>query len=70
MINDFSNMSFLTRKQVEAKTALSRSTIYDLMAKGRFPKPIKLSTRAVRWSSVDVQGWFQERISESRGLLQ
>jgi prophage regulatory protein len=31
------------RKQVEARTGLSRSAIYQKVAEGAFPKPIRLS---------------------------
>ena len=37
------------RPAVEEITGLSRSSIYDLMSKGHFPKPIKISARAVAW---------------------
>ena len=30
------------RKQVEARTGLSRSSIYQKVAEGTFPKPIRL----------------------------
>ena len=39
---------FLRRREVEEVTGLSRSTIYALMSRGEFPKPVKVSTRAVR----------------------
>ena len=33
---------------------LSRSTIYRLIEAGRFPKPIKISAKAVGWISTDL----------------
>ena len=30
-------------------TALSRSAVYALMAASRFPRPIRIGARAVRW---------------------
>ena len=32
----------LRRKDIEKRFGLSRSTIYAMMADGRFPKPVKL----------------------------
>ena len=37
----------LRRPAVEARTGLSRSTLYAMMAEGRFPLPVKLGLRAV-----------------------
>ena len=38
----------LTLRDVMAITALSRSAVYALMAESRFPKPIRIGSRAVR----------------------
>ncbi len=48
----------LRRKEVEKRLGLSRSSIYIMMAEGRFPKPIKLGRRAVGWRSDDLQNWL------------
>lgn len=42
-------------------TALSRSTIYAMIAEGDFPKPLKLGKRAVGWREADVAAWLDER---------
>ena len=47
----------LRRKDIENQFGLSRSTIYAMMANGRFPKPVKLGHRAVGWRSDDLQTW-------------
>ncbi len=57
---------FLRRKQVEARTGLSRSTIYEYVANGDFPRPVQIGRRAVGWLSDEVDGWLQMRIAESR----
>jgi prophage regulatory protein len=36
------------------------------MDAGTFPKPIKLSERAVAWVDHEVQEWLESRISASR----
>jgi prophage regulatory protein len=51
----------IRRKTLEAKLGLSCSTIYALMAKGKFPRPIKLGIRAVGWKSEDIKRWVEER---------
>jgi len=52
------------RPEVEAKTGLSRSTIYEKMKNGTFPKPVKLGPRAVGWLETEVDAWIKERISQ------
>ena len=57
---------FLRISEVEALTGLSRSTIYDWSADGRFPRPVRLSERAVRWIESEVLEWMAERIEQGR----
>jgi len=53
------------RPDVEARTGLSRSTIYDWMKRGEFPQPVKLGTRLVAWRESDITAWLESR--ETRG---
>lgn len=55
----------LRRHAVEDITGLSRSTIYAMMATGQFPRPIKLSARAVAWPESVIQAWFDERAART-----
>ena len=58
----YSGVGRLVRqKAVTLETGLPKSTIYYLMAKGEFPKPLKLSARAVAWSVDDLQAWKASR---------
>ena len=59
--------NILRLSQVEARTGLSGSYIYNLMSYGAFPRPIKLGPRAVGWVESDINDWLMERIAESRG---
>jgi prophage regulatory protein len=59
--------SIMRRKDVESKTGLKRSTLYELMQRGRFPKPISIGPRAVGWIENEVESWIEEKILESRG---
>jgi prophage regulatory protein len=45
----------LRRKQVEREVGLSRSTIYQRIKDGTFPKPIQLGARAVGWRASDIE---------------
>ena len=48
----------LRRPAVEAITGLSRSGIYELMARGDFPRPMRIGPRAVAWRESDIQEWI------------
>ncbi len=54
------------RKQVEARTGLSRSSIYQKVAEGTFRKPIRISAQSVGWLSHDIDEWIEQRIRDSR----
>jgi prophage regulatory protein len=54
---------FLRRPEVERVTGLGRSTIYDKMASGEFPKPVPLSGGAVGWLESEIAAWQEKRIA-------
>ena len=54
--------AILRRKQVEIRTGLARSTIYQYIKDGVFPKPVQLGPRAVGWIESEVSAWITERI--------
>jgi prophage regulatory protein len=56
---------FLRLDDVRARVPYSRSTIYQLMAQGKFPKPIRLGERAVAWIAADIDKWMADRIASS-----
>lgn len=52
---------YLRRTAVEKLTGLSRSTIYKLMAQGDFPRPVKLTEKAVAWPESAIVEWLESR---------
>ena len=48
--------------EVKSTTGLARSTIYQRMAAGTFPKQIHLGCRSVGWLESDINDWFDEQI--------
>ena len=58
--------AFLRRKQVEMRTGLSRSTIYQYIKDGAFPKSVPLGPRAVGWIESEVSEWIAERVKIAR----
>lgn len=47
--------AILRRKHVEQIVGLSRSTIYQRIKDGTFPRPISLGGRMVGWRASDIE---------------
>ena len=69
-------VAILRRKQVEARTWLSRSTIYAKLSKSQkrsidqdptFPKPVQIGLRSVGWVESEIDAWLKSQIKRSRG---
>jgi prophage regulatory protein len=67
--------TILRRKQVEARTGLSRSTIYAKLRQNpkrpedydpTFPRPISVGAKAVGWIEAEIDAWLTARVKESR----
>jgi prophage regulatory protein len=64
--NEHVELRILRRKKVEIKTGISRSSIYDGIKRGTFPKPIQLGQQSVGWLESEIDAWLRERIAASR----
>ena len=51
----------LRREEVESRVGLKRSSIYREMRAGRFPIPVKVGARAVRWPASEIEAWLAGR---------
>ena len=51
---------------VEARVGLKKSSIYEMLGRTppAFPRPVKLSRRAVVWPASAIDAWITERIKE------
>jgi prophage regulatory protein len=56
-------LTILRRKQVEAETGYSRSTIYLRISQGLFIKPVSLGARAVGFPAGEVAALNAARIA-------
>lgn len=62
----------LERAEVERRTRLSRSVIYDRLNKKSprhdpaFPRPINIGNRSVGWIEAEVDAWIKEQVETSR----
>lgn len=50
--------------EVKRRTGFKKSSIYNRVAEGTFPRPVNLGARAVAWVEDEVQEWIDSRISE------
>jgi prophage regulatory protein len=53
----------LRRPAVESRIGLKTTALYELMAEGKFPRPVRISKRAVGWPEDVVEAWIQDRIA-------
>ena len=53
---------YLRRKEVEAITGFSCSTLYRLMRIGQFPLPLQIGPRAVRWVESEIMEFLDSRL--------
>ena len=49
--------ALLRLKDVSRLVGLSRSTIYSRVSDGRFPRPLRVSERSVRWRMQSILEW-------------
>ena len=49
----------LTVTEVCQLTKISRAMVYTEMSAGRFPRPVRLGTKAVRWRVSDLDQWIE-----------
>jgi len=57
------NLQLMTMKEVCALVGLSDKMVYRLIAKGLFPRQLKLGS-ASRWIASEVNAWLKARIEE------
>lgn len=58
-------MRLIRMREVLDKTGLSKATLYRLIAAGKFPASVQLSSRAVRWEESLVDEFLMKKISQS-----
>lgn len=68
-------LTIIRRHLVEARTGLSRSTIYAKLRHNpkrpcdydpTFPKPVAVGAKAVGWVEAEVDAWITAQIEKSR----
>jgi len=71
-------LTILRRNHVEARTGLSRSTIYAKLRHNpkrpgdydpTFPKPVSIGPKAVGWIESELDAWLTAQVQKSRKAL-
>ena len=74
-LKERAEIRILRRRQVEARTGLSRSTIYAKLRHNpkrpsdydpTFPKPVSVGAKAVGWIESEISDWIAAQIEKSR----
>ncbi len=60
-----SSIKLLRISDVANKTTLAKSTLWGKIAKGQFPKPIKISPAISVWKESDVDDWIESFYSQT-----
>ena len=68
-MDSIKNLRLIKRIEVESRTGLGRSSMYEQIKEERFPKPIKIGQRSVAWIESEIDDWIKEKINYQRGLL-
>lgn len=63
-VNSNKRMRMMRLAEVLTMCGLSRSHLYALVDQGKFPRQVKLSSRAAAWVSDEVEHWIQARIED------
>lgn len=62
-------MRIIRLKEVVHLTSLSKTSIYERMKAGTFPKAASLGGRAVGWSEKAVLGWIASKLEAANDPL-
>lgn len=66
---EFPAEALLRMSDVRKMCGLSPSTVYQMMRDGRFPKPLQLGLRSVRWRMRDIEAW-QAGLVQQKGRFE
>ena len=66
-MTDKSPERLVRRAEVQHRTGLGRSTLYALIQRGKFPRPVALAgTRLRVWPQSGIDKWIEDQVSGNR----
>lgn len=60
--------ALLRRGDVEAMTGLRTSSLYGLIADGKFPRPVHIGAHSVAWRECEVLDWIDSLSAKKDGV--
>lgn len=63
-----SHKTFIKIQDVCNKTSLSKSTVYRLIQKSKFPRQVKITDYTSVWVLSEVDEWIETTIADRDGM--
>ncbi|MFM0235924.1 helix-turn-helix transcriptional regulator [Paraburkholderia sediminicola] len=60
---------FMRFKQVQQVFPIGRTTLWELVGRGLFPQPIRMSPRLVVWRAEEVHAWIAAQGQQKTGIV-
>lgn len=60
-------LTLMRLHQVVKTTGVGKSRLYELVAKGDFPPPVRLGPGSVAWVDTEVQTWIRNLMASRLG---
>ncbi|MDG6881252.1 Predicted transcriptional regulator [Phocoenobacter uteri] len=57
---------FIAIDEVQDRTGLSRSVIYDRMKNNNFPRSVRLGNKTARWLESEIDSWIDQQATNNR----
>jgi prophage regulatory protein len=57
---------FIRMRALTQRIPVAKSTIWDWVQKGTFPRPVKLSDSVTAWTLSDVERWEASKLQDSQ----
>jgi prophage regulatory protein len=54
-------MTLLNISEVCTVTKMSRATVYRLMERANFPRPIAMTRKIRRWRRIEIEAWINQQ---------
>ena len=51
-----------------SRTGLGRTSIYNFMNEGTFPKSVQLGERAVAWVDKEIDAWILDKLERRNSI--
>ena len=61
LLPEASSGQILRLAEVLARVGLGKTTLYRLIGRDEFPRPVRLGPRAVGWKEAEVAEWLDSR---------